>query len=81
MMSARIRPGSTWSIEPPRQLFPTAGYYTGETGRPIRSYDASRDASRFVMLRPVGDVRAADEATEMIAVENRFEELKRLVGK
>jgi hypothetical protein len=80
MMSVRIRPGPNWSAESPKQLFSIAGYYVGEGGRPLRSYDVSRDASRFLMLRPVGQVRAADEETDIIAVDNWFEELKRLVG-
>ena len=80
MMSVRVRPGPNWSAESPKQLFSTAAYYVGETGRPLRSYDVSRDASRFLMLRPVGQVRAADEETNILAVDNWFDELKRLVG-
>jgi serine/threonine-protein kinase len=81
MVSVRVRPGPNWSADAPKHLFSTEAYYVGEAGRPLRSYDVSRDGSRFLMLRPVGEVRAADEETEIIAVENWFEDLKRLVGK
>lgn len=52
-------------------LFSTAGYRTG-----LRhpAYDISPDDQRFVMVKydPIDN-------TELIMVENRFEELKRLV--
>ncbi len=41
------------------------------------SYDVTPDDQRFVMIRNLG----AEEATELIVVENYFEELKAKVGK
>ena len=40
------------------------------------SYDVTPDDQRFVMIRNLG----AEEATELIVVENFFEELKAKVG-
>ena len=43
----------------------------------IRQYDVSRDGTRFLMVRPID--RPAVKVTQMILVQNWFEELKRLV--
>ena len=58
----------------PRLLFEKPGYLTG---RPIRAYDLSLDSKRFLMVK--GEQRKPTPVTEMILVQNWFEELKRLV--
>ena len=56
-----------------RALFSVQGYRSAEVHR---QYDVMPDDQRFVMIRMVGE----QEATELIVVENLFEELKAVVG-
>ena len=55
----------------PRLLFERQGY---SLGAPIRGYDLSPDSQRFLMVKL--DQRKPSPATEMILVQNWFEELK-----
>jgi len=58
----------------PRFLFEKPGY---NRSYPIRAYDLSPDGQRFLMVR--FENRKPTPVTEMILVQNWFEELKRLV--
>jgi hypothetical protein len=58
----------------PRLLFEKPGY---SSGSPIRAYDLSLDSQRFLMVKE--EQRKPSPATEMVLVQNWFEELKRLV--
>ncbi len=58
----------------PRLLFKKPGY---RMGFPVRAYDLSLDGKRFLMVR-VGHVKPSP-ITEIILVQNWFEEIKRLV--
>ena len=58
----------------PRLLFEKAGY---SSGFPIRGYDLSLDGKRFLMVKL--DQRKPTPVTEMILVQNWFEELKQKV--
>jgi Tol biopolymer transport system component len=58
----------------PRLLFERPGYYSSG---PIRSYDLSLCSKRFLMMKL--DQRKPTPVTEMILVQNWFEELRRLV--
>jgi len=58
----------------PRILFEKPGY---NRSYPIRSYDLSLDGQRFLMVR--FENRKPTPVTEMILIQNWFEELKRLV--
>jgi len=58
----------------PRLLFEQPGY--GFSG-PLRSYDLSKDGQRFLMVKM--QQRKPTPVTELILVQNWFEELKRLV--
>jgi len=58
----------------PRILFEKPGY---SRSYPIRSYDLSLDGQRFLMVR--FENRKPTPVTEMILIQNWFEELKRLV--
>ena len=58
----------------PRLLFDKAGY---STASPIRGYDLSLDSQRFLMVKL--EDRKPSPVTEMILVQNWFEELKRLI--
>jgi serine/threonine-protein kinase len=63
------------AISEPRSLFRLPN---GETeGAPTRSYDLSSDSQRFLMVR-VEELQPRS-VTEMILIQNWFEELKRLV--
>ena len=57
----------------PRLLFVKPGMALGS---PLRSWDLSPDGKRFLMVK-LGELKP-DPATEMILVQNWFEELKRL---
>ncbi len=59
----------------PTRLF-QGPYFASGPGNVFRTYDVSADGERFVMIR-ISDSGSLDE--ELIAVENWFEELKRLV--
>jgi hypothetical protein len=58
----------------PHLLFEKPGHWFGV---PIRTYDLSLDGQRFLMTK--GEQRKPEPVTEMVLVQNCFEELKRLV--
>jgi hypothetical protein len=62
-----------FSAGTPRKLF--EGRYTMTA--PVRGYDVTPDGQRFLMVRPVDP--PPEPASELVLVENWFEELKRLV--
>jgi serine/threonine-protein kinase len=62
------------SLAPPRLLFEKEGY---SASTPIRGYDISLDDKRFLMVKR--EERPLKPVTEMILIQNWFEELKRLV--
>jgi hypothetical protein len=57
-----------------RALFSLQGFYSASTHQ---FYDVTPDDQRFVMVRPL----EADDAVELIVVENFFEELQAKVGR
>jgi len=74
MWAVDIQTGSSFSISNRRMLFVRPGY---GWGHPIRSYDLSLDGQQFLMIKP--EQRKPSPITEMILIQNWFEELKRLV--
>jgi Tol biopolymer transport system component len=76
--------GQVWAVEvrtdggfatgKPRLLFERPGYVGAE---PIRGYDLSQDGQRFLMVKY--EQRKPTPVTEMILVQNWFEELKQKV--
>jgi hypothetical protein len=62
-----------FSTSKPRLLFERSGHAVGD---PTRGYDLSLDGQRFLMVKL--DQRKPTPVTEMILVQNWFEELKRL---
>jgi len=69
-----VRAEPAFSMSKPRLLFEHPGYVV--TG-PIRGWDISLDGTRFLMVKS-GENRR-QPVTEMILVQNWFEEVKRLV--
>jgi dipeptidyl aminopeptidase/acylaminoacyl peptidase len=69
-----VRTDGGFSTSKPRLLFEKPGYIVGS---PIRTYDLSMDGQRFLIVKR--DQRKPTPVTEMILVQNWFEELKRLV--
>jgi hypothetical protein len=69
-----VRTDGGFSTSKPRLLFEKPGYH--QAG-PIRGYDLSLDSQRFLMVKL--EQRKPTPVTEMILVQNWFEELKRLV--
>jgi serine/threonine-protein kinase len=69
-----VKAGSGFTASKPRLLFEQPGY---GGGGPIRTWDISPDGQRFLMVKL--DERKPQPVTEMILVQNWFEELKRLV--
>jgi hypothetical protein len=71
---ADVRTDGGFSTNKPRLLFAKPGYLCES---PIRDYDLSLDGQRFLMVKL--EQRKPTPVTEMILVQNWFEELKRLV--
>jgi hypothetical protein len=71
---ADYRTDGDFAIDKPRLLFENPEY---EDASPLRCYDLSRDGQRFLMVKL--EQRKPAPVTEMILVQNWFEELKRLV--
>ena len=69
-----VRTDGVFSPGKPRLLFEKPGY---QHSFPIRAYDLSLDSQRFLMVKQ--EQRKPTPVTEMILVQNWFEELKRLV--
>ena len=68
-----VRADGGFATSKPRLLFEKPGY--GQ-GLPTRAYDLSLDGKRFLMVKE--EQRKPSPVTEMILVQNWFEELKRL---
>jgi serine/threonine protein kinase/WD40 repeat protein len=69
-----VRTDSGFATTKPRLLFNKPGI---SDGLPSRTYDLSLDGQRFLMVKD--EQRKPTPVTEMILVQNWFEELKRLV--
>ena len=69
-----VRTDGGFSASKPRLLFKAQGYVGGGV---IRAWDLSPDGKRFLMVK--NEERKPQPVTEMILVQNWFEELKRLV--
>lgn len=72
--AAEVQTEPSFSVGKPRLLFEKRGL---SHSTPIRSYDISLDDQRFLMVR--GEEGESQPVTEMILIQNWFEELKRLV--
>jgi hypothetical protein len=72
--AVEVQSGSTLRLGKPRLLFERQDY---TLAGPIRTWDISLDNQRFLMVKL--DDRKPQHVTEMILVQNWFEELKRLV--
>lgn len=78
MMAASVMPGPTFIPGPVVKLFENARYGGSGAQGGGRTYDLSRDGSRFLMTKAVPS--ADDESSpSLVVVLNWFEELKRLV--
>jgi hypothetical protein len=69
-----VQTGPVFSAGKPRLLF-TAQGYVGMA--PIRTWDISPDGRRFLVVK-MGE-RKSRPITELVLVQNWFEELKRLI--
>jgi hypothetical protein len=72
--SVDARTDGGFSTSKPRLLFEKPGYVGGS---PIRGHDQSLDSKRFLTVEL--DQRNPTSVTEMVLVQNWFEELKRQV--
>jgi len=68
-----LRTDPDFAVSKPRLLFEQAGYVSTT---PTRSYDMTRDEQRFLMIKR--EERKPQPVTEMILIQNWFEELNRL---
>ncbi len=73
LMVVEVLPGPTFVTGERRVLFSTRGFRSTPFHQ---QYDVTPDDQRFVMIRNLG----GQEASELIVVENFFEELKAKVG-
>jgi eukaryotic-like serine/threonine-protein kinase len=71
--SVDVQTGSGFSASRPRLLFEQSGY---ALRIPIRGWDISPDGKRFLMVKL--EERKSQPLTEMVLVQNWFEELRRL---
>jgi serine/threonine protein kinase len=69
-----VQTGFGFSAGKPRLLFEQPGYLVNQ---PIREWDISADGRRFLMVKL--EERTPQPVTELVLVQNWFEELKRLV--
>ena len=69
-----VQSGATFEFGSPSVVL-EAPYYSQGAGR---NYDVSPDGERFLMIRE-GTATEAFEASQIIVVQNWFEELRRLV--
>jgi Tol biopolymer transport system component len=76
MTSVALKPGSSFSLGEPRTLFSVSQYTLG-IGSNAGAYDITPDGRRFVMMRPTAGLGE----TELVVVQNWFEELKARVGR
>jgi hypothetical protein len=75
MMAVDVATQPAFSVGKPRMLF--QGPYVRTTGTgPF--YDVSPDGQRFMMIKP-GESTASSSLTQIVVVQNWFQELKRLV--
>ncbi len=70
MATVPVAPGPTFNAGEPRVLFSVGDYTVGGNAG---VYDVSPDGKRFLMIRPMAGVGE----TELVVVQNWFEELKR----
>jgi serine/threonine-protein kinase len=75
MMVASVETQPTFKAETPRLLF--EGYYDGTWFDLTSDYDISPDGQRFLMIK--WQTEETSTPTQLIIVQNWFEELKRLV--
>ena len=68
-----VQTAGGFSVSKPRLLFKAPGFRSGD---PIRVWDISLDGQHFLMVK--SEERKIQPVTEMILVQNWFEELKRL---
>jgi serine/threonine-protein kinase len=69
-----VQTDGVFATSKPRLLFDKPEYLTSS---PYRTYDLSLDSQRFLMVK--GEQRKPAPVTEMILIQNWFEELKRLL--
>jgi hypothetical protein len=74
MMSAAIKPGTTFTYDKPLELFSAASYYVNVA----RDYDVTPDGKRFLMVKNA-DTKASKPP--IVVVTNWFEEVQKRMGK
>ena len=81
-MSVRIEPGTTWRAAPPTTVLNGQYFFGGDLLAGVvltRTYDASPDGKRFLMIKDAGAAGPAVAPASIVVVQNWLEELKRLV--
>ena len=78
-MSVRVVRGAAWTTETPKKVFDAAPYYRGQGNNITRTYDASENGERFLMIKNVVGSNDTAARPTVIVARNWFEELKRLV--
>ena len=78
MTGVELKPGPGFSVGEPRVLFSASQYQVGGNAGTINAgvFDVSPDGRRFLMIRTV----TGPSETELVLVQNWFEELKARVG-
>jgi len=78
LMSIHVPPGSDWAPGPAKVVFKDPYFWGTVAGAAAATFDISPDGQRFLMIRPIKDAEVST-TSNLIVVQNWFEELKRLV--
>ena len=78
IMAVRGQAGPTFAAAAPQLVLDASGY-RARAASGGRAFDVSADGERFLMIKPGSDVTDASTQSQIVIVENWFEELKRLV--
>ena len=79
LMSVHVPPGSaTWAPDPAKVVLKVPYFWGTTAGAAAATFDISPDGQRLLMIRPIKESEASG-TTNLIVVQNWFEELKRLV--
>ena len=71
-------PGSTWARGPAKVVLKDPFFWGTTTGAAAATFDILKEPFRLLMIRPIKET-AAPTTSNLIVVQNWFEELKRLV--
>ena len=79
LMRVPVAPGAAWAPGPATVVFKEPYFWGTTAGAAAATFDISPDARRLLMIRPVRDPEAQAQSSNLVVVQNWFQELERLV--